>query len=286
MGFSVVDIVTGATQGIGRAIADSIAHTTQQDPKHHALFLVGRNSFRGNQVAESLRNSSGRESIFFEQCDLSDWSQVLELKGRIAKQMDQDFRVHCLVNCAAECPKQQILVDRPTIEGVTEKVDRQFASNVLGYHFMMKAFQENFQDSFVVNIASNWAGDLRLDDLHFCKRPYDNDTAYRQSKQSDRMLTKAWADRLRESGTIVNSCHPGDPCTILSKDLGYNLWASPPTREAIESQTAIPFLCGYRGNLKTSAGWFDGGETTRSCRFMKMEQECQLLYDFCDKYCT
>lgn len=34
-----------------------------------------------------------------------------------------------------------------------------------------------------VNVASNYAGDLRLDDLQFTKREYDENTVYRQSKQ-------------------------------------------------------------------------------------------------------
>ena len=49
----------------------------------------------------------------------------------------------------------------------------------------------------VVNVASYWAGGLDLEDLEFKRRRYDNDAAYRQSKQADRMLTVAFAERLR-----------------------------------------------------------------------------------------
>ena len=278
----IINIVTGATQGIGLAIAECLAR------KHpdHALFLIGRSKNRGNEAVNNIRKANPKASaLFFEACDLSDYSQVLELKGRIAQQVDEDFQINCLVNCAAECPKRQEFVERHKTDGTVEKLDKQFATNVLGYHFMIKAFQDHFQDTNIVNVASNWAGDLDLNDLNFSRRAYDNDTAYRQSKQCDRMLTKVWADKLKDVAK-VNSCHPGDPRTKLSTDLGYNLWASAPTWSMIESQTPIPFLCGDQGSLQTSGGWFDGrGEIPSSCRFMKMTKESQKLFDICEQYC-
>jgi len=280
---ALINIVTGATQGIGLAIAESLARNHPE----HTLFLIGRSKDRGNEAVRSIQSAHPKaSSVFFEACDLSDYNQVLELKGRIAKQVDEDFRVNCLVNCAAECPKRQEFVERRKTDGSVEQLDKQFASNVLGYHFMIRTFQHHFQDSHIVNVASNWAGDLDLNDLNFSRRAYDNDTAYRQSKQCDRMLTKVWADKL-PGVAKVNSCHPGDPRTKLSTDLGYNMWASAPTCNMIETQTPIPFLCGYRGNLQTTGRWFDGrGETPSICRFMRMTKESQKLFDICEQYCT
>jgi len=61
---------------------------------------------------------------------------------------------------------------------------------------------------------------LDLQDLEFQRRPYDNDAAYRQSKQADRMLTVAFADRLKDAGVTVNACHPGDVASTLSHSPG------------------------------------------------------------------
>jgi NADP-dependent 3-hydroxy acid dehydrogenase YdfG len=118
----IIDIVTGATMGIGRAVAESILftalHQKHEEDSSYALFLVGRNVERGKQVADSfnkqiLSSSSPQQVVFFETCDVSDYQQVLDLKGRIAQQFkNKDFCVNCLVNCAAECPKQQVLVQR------------------------------------------------------------------------------------------------------------------------------------------------------------------------------
>ena len=78
-----------------------------------------------------------------------------------------------------------------------DSVDAQFSSNVLAYHFMIKEFFQNSDRGTaanIVNVASDWAGDVDLDDLSFTRRKYDNDTAYRQSKALNRMLTKQWSE--------------------------------------------------------------------------------------------
>ena len=325
MGF-IVDICTGATQGIGRAVAESIAHHRAMEiasasgdvDAKYALFLVGRNTERGTKAARDIQSkeSGGLFSVYFEPCDLSDYDSVLDLKDRVCQQLGgcddddgncsrspQQYQVGILVNDAAECPMQQEFVIRPKRDHqggkiTLEHIDKQFASNVLGYHFMIKAFQPHFssdirltqdisQKTHICNIASNWAGDLDLEDLHFRRRSYDNDSAYRQSKQCDRMLNKIWSEKLVESA-IVNSCHPGDPCTKLSKDLGYNLWASKPTRSLVEDESPIPHLCGFGSHpLTTTGGWYAGGGRSPKpmrCRFASIKNDIQRLYDICDSF--
>jgi NAD(P)-dependent dehydrogenase (short-subunit alcohol dehydrogenase family) len=72
-----------------------------------------------------------------------------------------------------------------------------------------------------VNVASYWAGGRDLEDLELRGRRYDNDAAYRQSKQADRMLTVAFAKRLKDCGVTVNAYHPGDVASSLSRNLGF-----------------------------------------------------------------
>lgn len=288
-----VDIVTGASQGIGRAIAESIAfHQSQQRTSNdenstYKLVLVGRSQQRGQEAAASIQESTG-VNVVFEACDLSNANQVKELRQKILPDNGTgSSTVGILVNNAAECPKRQEFVKIPrkgSKEVVEESVDKQFATNVLGYHFMLRAFEDAFQgNSHVVMVASNWAGDLDLNDVNFRKRRYDNDTAYRQSKQCDRMLSAVWAKRL-EGKALVNACHPGDPCTTLSKALGYNLYASAPSKNSIE-RSCIPFLCGFgKHKVATSGGWYDGDTHPSRCWFSNKTKEAQELFDLCDSY--
>jgi retinol dehydrogenase-13 len=111
-----------------------------------------------------------------------------------------------------------------------EGFEMQWATNVLGYAWMIRHFEQYLEMSDsprIVNVASYWAGGLDFDDLEFRRRRYNNDTAYRQSKQADRMLTVGFANLLKEKGITVNACHPGDVNSKLSNDLGYGGHESP-----------------------------------------------------------
>jgi NAD(P)-dependent dehydrogenase (short-subunit alcohol dehydrogenase family) len=305
---TTIDIVTGASQGIGRAIAESIAHhrsASGVEKSSYKLVLLGRNEQRGQQAASKIQQETGL-SVVFESVDVSNYRQVQALKDKIVSwscsaNSDRAVVVGILVNSAAECPQRQQLVQLPRNKGQssstqpdTTTVDRQFATNVLGYHFMLSTFEKYMEKSHVVMIASNWAGDLDLSDLHFQRRTYDNDSAYRQSKQCNRMLTREWAKRLqhsRNSTTLVNACHPGDPCTTLSKHLGYNLHASAPSRQMVDSSTPLPFLCGFGNSssrkINVTGRWFDGyGTEPTRCRFADMEDEAAKLFDICQSYCV
>lgn len=91
----------------------------------------------------------------------------------------------------------------------------------------------------MVLVGSDYAGDLRLDDVNFDKRKYDNNAgnppafitlsspssrltvkAYMQSKQANRMLNVAWAKEFAPFNIAVNCYHPGGIKSQLSKDLG------------------------------------------------------------------
>lgn len=296
----VVNIVTGGSQGIGKAIAESIAvhQSAVAAPSSHqqALVLVGRSVQRGTAAAQQAQTLAGDNvRVWFESCNLGNYQEVVEMKFRIQEKVGDDFSIGILVNNAAECPQQQRFVQIPqrqSVDGSIDmaNVDSQFATNVLGYHFMMKVFSDHFASddtspTHVVNVASNWAGDLDLTDLSFVRRRYDNDSAYRQSKQCDRMLSKLWSAKLPNAR--INSCHPGDPCTTLSKDLGYNLWASGPTRNMIESSSPIPNLCGFGPKLVGTGGWYEGQSGTPGrCRFANLGSQSQQLFDICESYCV
>jgi NAD(P)-dependent dehydrogenase (short-subunit alcohol dehydrogenase family) len=73
----------------------------------------------------------------------------------------------------------------------------------------------------IVNVASNYAGDFDIGDLQFTRRRYESNSAYRQSKQADRMLTWAAACSLyKDSRVLVNACHPGVVTSQLLQSLG------------------------------------------------------------------
>jgi NAD(P)-dependent dehydrogenase (short-subunit alcohol dehydrogenase family) len=134
--------------------------------------------------------------------------------------------LHVLVNNAAGCP--------PRRQETPEGIEFQWACNVLGYFWMMREFADVLRASAapgaaarVVNVASHYAGGLDLEDPEFKRRRYDNNAAYRQSKQADRMLAAHFAELWKDAGIKVMACHPGVVDSKLSNDLGFGGPESP-----------------------------------------------------------
>jgi NAD(P)-dependent dehydrogenase (short-subunit alcohol dehydrogenase family) len=71
----------------------------------------------------------------------------------------------------------------------------------------------------IVNVASTFADGLDLTDPEFHSRPYDGVAAYRQSKQANRMLTWALAERLAGTAVTANAVHPGGVATGIYREL-------------------------------------------------------------------
>jgi len=200
-----VALVTGATGAIGKAIALQIAARPGFE-----VVLACRDAAKAERAVKEIATATGNRNVRYQMVDVSRKSSVESLAAR------WQGPLHVLVNNAAVTPRRR----RETPDGI----ELQFATNVLGYFWMIQAFTGHLARSAparVVNVASYWAGDLDVTDLQFTRRRYDNNLTYRQSKQADRMLTVAFAERLKTLGVTVNACHPGDVRSTLSGNLGF-----------------------------------------------------------------
>ncbi|MGD9265452.1 MAG: SDR family NAD(P)-dependent oxidoreductase [Lysobacterales bacterium] len=255
-------LVTGATGAIGKAIALGIAG----QPGYRVVLLC-RNAQKAERAVADIVAQTGNEQVGFELVDVSSKASIEALAGRL------QHPVHVLVNNAATTPRRRL----ETAEGV----EMQFATNVLGYFWLTQALREQLRAASparVVNVASYWAGNLDLDDLEFRHRAYNNNTAYRQSKQADRMLTVALAERLRGDGISVNACHPGDVNSGLSNELGFGGHESP----AQGARTPVWLATGDVGQ-QASGKYFEHMQMKR-CRFGKDREAVEALYRICEAY--
>lgn len=256
-----VAIVTGSNGVIGKAIATGIAKAG------FAVTMVCRDEKRAQQALDEVRRASGSSDVRVELADLSRRESVFALAARWQGPLD------VLVNNAATAPRRRI----ETPEGI----EMQFATNVLGYLWMMRAFEAVLRWSAparVVNVASYWAGDLDLTDLQFQRRRYDNDQAYRQSKQANRMLTVAFARRWRDSGITVNSCHPGDANSALSNALGFGGSETP------EQAAATPVWLAAEPSLADSSGQYFAHCRPAHCVFAADAKGIAELDAICAKF--
>lgn len=257
-----VVLLTGATGAIGKAIALQIAVKPGYE-----LVLLCRDKHRARQAVRDIQHCSANENVSYELVDLSSQNSIQEL-ARIRQEP-----VHVLINNAAVTPRRR----RETSDGI----ELQFATNVLGYFWMIQALRNQLQTGAparVVNVASYWAGDLALDDLEFRRRRYDNNRAYRQSKQADRMLTAAFARRLKDHGVTVNACHPGDVNSLLSNNLGFGGSESPQQAARTPAWLATADI----GQQETG-GYFEHMRR-QHCRFAADVEAVEALYAACLSY--
>ncbi|MFQ5614762.1 MAG: SDR family NAD(P)-dependent oxidoreductase [Anaerolineae bacterium] len=257
-----VALVTGATGAIGQAIARQIA----EQPEYEVV-LVCRNEAKGERAVSHIRQATGNRHVRYERVDLSRQSSIQALAGRWTGPL------HVLVNNAATTPRAR----RETPEGI----ELQFATNVLGYFWMIRAFSEHLKRSAparVVNVASYWAGGLDLEDLQFQRRAYNNNQAYRQSKQANRMLTVAFADELRPYGVAVNACHPGDVNSALSNDLGFGGHETPDEG----ARTPVWLATGPAGQQQTGK-YFEHLQEVH-CPFSADRRAVDELYQACLRF--
>jgi NAD(P)-dependent dehydrogenase (short-subunit alcohol dehydrogenase family) len=261
-GESRVFLVTGATGAIGKAIALQLAETPG-----HEVVLVGRDEVRTRQATSDVIRATGNDRTRYEIADLSRQADILALADWWRNPL------HVLINDAAVTPR----VRQETPEGI----EIQFATNVLGYFWMTQAFRDILARSAparVINVSSYWAGDMDLGDLEFRRRRYNNNRAYRQSKQANRMLTAAFAERLKSRGISVNACHPGDVSSRLSNNLGFGGHESP------EEGADTPVWLAKESVGQVETGKYFEQRNAVKDRFSQDRAAVEALYQACLAY--
>jgi NAD(P)-dependent dehydrogenase (short-subunit alcohol dehydrogenase family) len=173
-------LVTGAGNGLGRAIAHALAAEGAR------TVLVGRNAEKLAAVAAELGPAARAEA-----CDVADETAVADLADRVA-----DENVSILVNNAGVAGPVAPLVDITVADW-----DDVFAANVRGVFLMCRAFLPAMITrgvGDVINLASVSG-----------KRPLARRTPYTASKIAVIGLTATLAQEVGPLGVIVNSLSPG-----------------------------------------------------------------------------
>lgn len=258
----VICAVTGATGAIGRAIARQLASF-----KGYKIVLIARNQQKAELVADDIISATGNENVSYEIVNLSQKSSILALVER------WEGPLHVLINNAGVTPRRR--------EETPQGIEMQFATNVMGYFWMMQYLSEILAGSApsrIVNVASYWAGDMDIDDLEFSRRRYNNNTAYRQSKQANRMLTVAFAKLLKAKGITANACHPGDVNSTLSNNLGFGGHESP------DQGAATPVWLATSNEVDDITGKYFSDKREDYCHFGADLSSVNELYEKCLAY--
>ncbi len=249
-------IVTGASGGIGRATAVTLAR------EGAATLLIGR---RGNALAEveaECRSAGGAAAVLELDVTVSDAGE------RAVWECVRHFeRIDALVNGAGTSAVR-------SLEQLTDdEWQQQWELHVMGPMRLMRAAAPAMADrgwGRIVNVCSSSG-----------KRPSGMNTAYSVTKAAELSLSRAFADRFAGRGVLVNAVAPGP--------IRGELWLAPggmadqaaeaqgTTREEVLEATAsrvplgrfgeeqeiasvIVFLCSEAASNVAGAAWsVDGG---------------------------
>jgi len=257
----MIAAVTGATGAIGQAIVNGLTQ------KGFKVFLLVRDSQKAIHLISQIKDSYSQVGLDYRVVDLSSQSDIISLAS------SWNTPLHVLVNNAAIAPRPR--------EETDQGIELQFATNVLGYFWMIKYFSDILRSSAparVVNVASYWAGGLDLSDLEFKTRQYHNHNAYRQSKQANRMLTPVMANQFDPAQVTINSCHPGDVNSKLSNSLGFGGSQSP----ADGASTPL-WLASSEDVSGITGQYFESGKEIK-CPFGSNSPDSEKLFRICQSY--
>lgn len=191
-----VVLITGATDGIGRSAAESLARAGAK------VVLVGRSQQKTEQAAREIAAVAGAEHVDYLLADLAVQAQVRALAAAFMARYD---RLDVLINNAGA-----IFMSRQESQ---DGIEMTFALNHLAYFLLTNLLLDRLTASAparVVNVSSDAHQGARMDlaDLE-TRRGYSSFKAYSLSKMANILFTYELARRLAGKGVTVNALHPG-----------------------------------------------------------------------------
>jgi NAD(P)-dependent dehydrogenase (short-subunit alcohol dehydrogenase family) len=191
-------LVTGATDGLGRAVARELA------ARGATVLVHGRDDARLEETLTEIAEATGSTTLRSYRADLSSLEEVRRLAGEVDQEHD---RLHLLINNAGI---------GSGADGIREEsadgYELRFAVNYLAPFLLttlLLPLLRRSEPARVVNVASIGQAAIDFGDV-MLERSYDGMRAYSQSKLALVMFTFDLAERLSADGAevTVNVLHP------------------------------------------------------------------------------
>lgn len=189
-----VHLVTGASSGIGRAVACRLGSLGAE------VWVLGRDEARTRASADEVRGAGGRAEPAI--LDITDLDALDALVRRLA---DRHGQLHGLVHAAGALSTAY----RTASDGMEMTV----ATALVG-PFRLTARLTPLLEAGRANIVTVSSGGMYLEPFDLpslVSSPVDYDGArtYARAKRAQVVLSHEWARRLGPSGVASYACHPG-----------------------------------------------------------------------------
>lgn len=196
-------IITGATAGIGKAIALALASM------NYEIVFIARNREKAESVKKEIISASNNNNVDFILADLTSKKQIKESVTLFKKSYQ---KLDVLINNAGVCLPHR----RLTPDGMEEM----FQINHLSYFMFSNLLTEFLIKSDgprIINMSSgaHKKGNFDPGNLQSEKK-FSPFGTYRNSKLLNILFSLELAERLRDKGISVNALHPG----VVSTNFG------------------------------------------------------------------
>lgn len=196
-------VITGATSGIGRAIAEGLASL------QHTVIVLGRSPEKGAALVEQLKRDAGNNKVHYFNVDLCSQKHIRLVADRI---LERFTTIDVLINNAAQWNSRHELTE--------DGIEKQFAVNHIAYflltHLLYPAIA-NSDEGRIINIGSDSHryGKMNFDNLNLTGE-YHGLKAYGQAKLANLLFSYEF-DRLKPDKKISVYCvQPG----LVKTDIG------------------------------------------------------------------
>jgi len=270
-------LITGATNGIGKAAAIKFAESAKS-----IAF-----TYRNEELAEDLKNEMQKINpnllinSFF--CDFSVQDSIRECADKIKNDLKA---IDLLINNAGVVNTEY----SETIDGI----ENTFAVNHLGYFLftnLLLDLVKKESESRIINVSSaahHFVKGMQWDDINYKDDFKMGLKAYGQSKLGNILFTKQLAKKLQKDGVTVNAIHPGGVNTSLGNQnnslLGrvLKIILKPFFRSPLKGANTIIYLAEIDGLSITGAYWVDG-RVAKTSHYSKNEAEAEKLWRLSEK---
>ena len=240
-------LVTGATDGVGRVVAERLGAAGLR------VLVHGRDRERGEGVVHDIRQAGGEAE--FIAADLASLAQVRGLAASVADKAD---RLDLLINNAGIGSGGTGAVRQESADGNELRFAVNYLAGFLLTRMLLPSLRNN-APARIVNVASAGQQAIDFDDV-MLTGGYSGSRAYCQSKLAQILFTVDLAEELDGAGVTANALHPATYMnTTMVRQAGVTPWSTVEQgADAILNLATSPALAGRSGL------YFDGLREARA----------------------